>query len=894
MTVNDLIGDPDAGRVPATAEQWDPELTNRPRAWPSARSAQRTTWDRSTAAKLATPAPPRHLVERPRLVAALDRGDPLLRLVAGPPGSGKSVLVSSWWHHRTDLRIGWIRLDAGDSDPARFWELVGAASGASTDWTDIATDLRAGYEAALEIGSRQRSTRGTPLVLVLEDLHAVTSSVVFDRLAQLLEHPGRPVTAVVVTRSDPALPLRRWRERGEVVEVRGPDLRFTAPEASELFDHLGCPVPADIAAGLVARTEGWVTGLQLAAIAARRSGSATLLERFDGTEQGVFDFLFSEVFEHEDAARRDFLLATSCLQELSAPLCNAVTGRGDAAEVLAHLDASQLFVVPLGRGAGWYRYHRLFAEMLRHELRLRHPGLEAHAHRGAAAWYEAQGDLEAAVQHALACQAHDVLLGLLTRHCVELQRSGRWGDLRRWVGTVSEEHVAADAERARAYARLLAATVQPDRSERWAARATRSGVHVEPGLATTIALGRAVSAACRGDEAGYADQLVAAGTRPVGDDVMRELAVAWGHRLAAVADRFDDTVRILGAVARSSGDDPTLLPAVVDGVAALGAALEGDLARARRLADAGSRESPETVRIGIPDAVLARAAIHLEHGELDAADALLAVPTTGGDRERPAFFAALGAVLEAAAARARGRPGEAVALLEDRDRVGGIASGTSLHGLVSEALVVAALANGDMRRARRVLARIAPTQAWARSRCRIDLAREQREDARWALRRLHPTTTRRRVEVALLAARTEEDPDAARAIVDRALALGLPAGLRLTFAQEPELRPLIDELAPAAVRAEIAACRPRTADRHEAIATTLPRAVSERELAVLRLLPTHLSNREIAAELFVSQNTVKTHIRSLYRKLGAGSRSEAVVEARRHGLVEPSPAVPPS
>jgi LuxR family maltose regulon positive regulatory protein len=444
------------------------------------------------------------------------------------------------------------------------------------------------------------------------------------------------------------------------------------------------------------------------------------------------------------------------------------------------------------------------------------------------------------------------------------------------VGFVPEDFVAGDPSRAAPYARLLADTLHPDRAERWAVQAVRAGVAVDPGVPGTIALGRAVLAACVGDDVAYERHMAEAGEYPPADLVLSELADSWRVRLASLVE---------GPAREPVEGDPT-------GVAALAAAIAGDLLRAEalvRVATDGAGPVPTRRWVGTADAVLARAALRLEAGALDEADALLSSTVARGGVSPLPWFEAIVAVLAAGVARARGRPADAVALLEDRDLVGRVVRGSALHGFVGEALVQAALAAGDVRRAERVLARIEPVQPWARSRTRIDLAMGRREDARCAMRRLQPTSIRRRVEVGLLAARVELDADRARAraILGRTTALGIPAGLRWTFEQEPELGPLLDEILEPAQRAELAACRPPRQPLAVVPAVGTTCTVGERELAVLRLLPTHLSIREIATELFVSQNTVKTHIRSLYRKLGAASRSEAVMEARRHELIEP-------
>ncbi|MBN1178399.1 MAG: hypothetical protein JXD18_04255 [Anaerolineae bacterium] len=361
-------------------------------------------------AKLYVPPPHANLVPRPRLTTRLDEGllqGRKLTLVSAPAGFGKTTLVAEWVC-RTAREVAWISLDEDDNDPAQFFSyLIAALRQADgrighTLGPALASSPLPPLEtlAAALVGDVVAA--GAPLVLVLDDYHLISAAAVHHVVTFLLDHQPPTMHVVIATRADPPLPLSRLRARRQVTEVHARDMRFTDEEAA-LFLHqtMGLRLSAEAVATLEARTEGWAAGLQMAALALQQAPDDTdiFIAGFSGDNRFIMDYLADEVLERQSQAVRDFLRQTAVLERLSAPLCNAVTGRQDSQALLEQLDAANLFLVPLDQRQEWYRYHRLFAEFLRARL---DEGTAAELHHKAMRWYEDNGLPAQALHHALA------------------------------------------------------------------------------------------------------------------------------------------------------------------------------------------------------------------------------------------------------------------------------------------------------------------------------------------------------------------------------------------------------------------------------------------------------------------------------------------------------------
>jgi len=376
--------------------------------------------------KLYIPSPRPNLVPRPRLIQRLDEALPSghrLTLISAPAGFGKTALVTEWLQHlrsaptqgRAVYACAWLSLDDDDNDPRRFFTyLVAALEGIRPD---VGADARAllqspqppPLKAALTLLINSLTTIAANFVLVLDDYHVIAQQAIHDALTFLLENQPPQMHLVIASRVDPPLPLPRLRTRSQLTELRAADLRFTSDETAAFLNQaMGLNLSAKDVEALEARTEGWIAGLQMAALSMRGKPAehvADFIAAFSGSHRHVIDYLAEEVLAQQSDEIRDFLCQTAILDRLTAPLCNAVTGRDDSEAVLRQLEQANLFLLPLDEQRKWYRYHRLFADFLRNHLRQHMPDLIRDLHAWAADWYEQNGFPADAVGHA--CQATD-------------------------------------------------------------------------------------------------------------------------------------------------------------------------------------------------------------------------------------------------------------------------------------------------------------------------------------------------------------------------------------------------------------------------------------------------------------------------------------------------------
>jgi LuxR family transcriptional regulator, maltose regulon positive regulatory protein len=363
--------------------------------------------DSLLATKLHMPGPRPGLVPRPRLLARLDEGlGRGLVLVCGPAGYGKTVLLTDW-ARRGEVPAAWLSLDAADNDPARFWRHAVAALDRARPGTGdrVAPLLGPPAPSSFQglVTALINDLAADQVLLVLDDYHLISARQVHESLAFLVEHRPAGICVVLASRSDPPLPLARLRARGQLAEIRAAELRFTPAEAGELLRHAASALPDGSVAALAARTEGWAAGLQLAALSLRgQDDAAAFVAAFTGSHRYVLDYLAEEVLEGQDERLRTFLLQTSVLDRLSGPLCDAVTGREGSQALLEEAERAGLFLIPLDEVRGWWRYHHLFADLLRARLQQEQPGRLAQLHRNAAAWCQEHGLADDAIGHAAA------------------------------------------------------------------------------------------------------------------------------------------------------------------------------------------------------------------------------------------------------------------------------------------------------------------------------------------------------------------------------------------------------------------------------------------------------------------------------------------------------------
>ena len=403
--------------------------------------------------KLAVPAPRPGLIARTGLQALLQRGlEAKLCLVDAPAGSGKTTLLAQWCATAGAGRVAWVSLDEGDNDPTRFWVYVvealrtvepGVGAGVLDTLRRPSADLQRTVLPGL---LSELSEAGSPLFLVLDDYHLITNPVCHQTLGYFLDHLPASVHVALSGRTDPPLPLPRMRVSGDMAELRVADLQFTGEEAGALLNGaMGLRLAAEDVERLAERTEGWAAGLYLAGLSLRgRQDRSAFVAAFQGDNRHIADYLGAEVLARQPDPIRAFLLRTSILERLSGRLCDAVLEAHGSARLLEELERSNLFLVPLDHRREWYRYHHLFAQLLRLELATAEPALVATLHRRAAAWHEQAGNLDEAIGHASAAGEFTQAAALIARHWLSYWRRGQRATVARWLDRLPDEAITAN------------------------------------------------------------------------------------------------------------------------------------------------------------------------------------------------------------------------------------------------------------------------------------------------------------------------------------------------------------------------------------------------------------------------------------------------------------------
>ena len=422
--------------------------------------------------KLLVPRTASRLVPRPRLTEVVGRASTTaLTLLSAPAGFGKTTLLSALATSlQQDARghsVAWVSLDERDVDPRRFWSYVLHAvervcPGGAAAALDLLASPAGGLDDAVVALVNELSVHPGDLTVVLDDFHLVDGPQVSSGVAHLLAHRPPQLHLVISTRADPALPLSRLRARGQLVELRAGDLRFTRDEADAyLNDVHGLALSSTDVSSLDDRTEGWIAALQLAAASLRdRDDASAFIAGFAGDDRFVVDYLADEVLDRQTAEVRRFLLETSVLDRLSGPLCDAVTGQGGGAATLESLERRNLLIVPLDDRRRWYRYHRLFADVLRSRLFADPSEDVAALHRRASVWFEAEGETDAAVRHAAAAGDVDRAADMVELAAPALRRHRREAVIRRWIDVVPADVVRVRPVLAGAFVAALMADNQ--------------------------------------------------------------------------------------------------------------------------------------------------------------------------------------------------------------------------------------------------------------------------------------------------------------------------------------------------------------------------------------------------------------------------------------------------
>jgi LuxR family maltose regulon positive regulatory protein len=481
--------------------------------------------------KLTAPAPRAGLIPRVGLQALLQTNlRAKLVLLDAPAGSGKTTLLAQWQATTVGDRVAWVALDQGDNDPTSFWVYVvealrtvepGVGAAVLADLARPTSDLQREVLPGL---LNELSRVGSPLFLVLDDYHLITNPTCHQTLTFFLDHLPADVHVALSARADPPLPLARMRARGELAELRGADLQFTDEEALALLNSsMGLRLATDDVERLAERTEGWAAGLYLAGLSLRgRQDASAFIASFHGDNRHVADFLGAEVLARQPDTIRSFLLRTSILERLSGPLCDAVLEAEGSAASLAELERSNLFLVPLDDRRQWYRYHHLFAELLRLELANCEPALLPVLHQRAAAWHQQAGNLDEAIHHASAAGKFTEAAALIARHWLTYWRRGQRVTVVRWLDGLPDEAIMANPPVAYVAAWIRGYSgASKQQTEDWLAAVERDGVEgsLPDGVSSEGALPDGVSSLAFGANL--------ARVSLVFDDLGRSAAAGW-------------------------------------------------------------------------------------------------------------------------------------------------------------------------------------------------------------------------------------------------------------------------------------------------------------------------------------------------------------------------------
>jgi LuxR family maltose regulon positive regulatory protein len=899
--------------------------------------------------KLSLPPLRDHAVARPRLLARLDRNQRSggLILICAPAGFGKTTLVGQWLARASASipagRVAWLALDAADADPARFFayflaalqtvepgigqaalSLADAAAGCA--WAD-------GPMAAL---INELEELAAPLLCVLDDYQHITDPQIHAAVQLLLDQQPAGFQLILLTREDPPLALARLRARGQVVELRADDLRFTPAEAITFFsDTMGLALAPAAMAALAARTEGWIAGLQLAALSLQgldEAAASDLIAAFSGSHRYVIDYLVEEVLARQPASVRAFLRGTACLERLCGPLCDAVLGIGESANlqisesaqaevrpsplvhshaILEYLDRANLFVLPLDGERRWYRYHRLFADALRADL---DRAAEDTQHGRAAAWYAANGYTRDAITHALAAADWALAAHLIIAAADELLRAGEVMTLSAWLAALPEAALHTHPELLAHGALAALLTGDGTAAARWAGRlAERAAEQAEAASGARSLTVRAWLASTQGrpEVMALAQQAVAA--IPADDPFYATLALitlGFAQNVAGDVPGSDASFRAAYQTSDAAGQPFSAMGALANLCFNLldqgrfnEAETLGRDARARQV-DRRGRPLPVVGIVYVPLAVLAYARDDLAQAETLAREGLamcrrlISGAILGGDAE----------ITLAQIHFARGETGQAYALLAEarraaeRERVTVVAERLAL----AEALL--RLRDGDLSTVARALTRpaapaVAGSQADSERRqvllARLNLAQGRVAAARAGLaeaaRRIAAVgRTGRLAQIQVLQAVTEGqagEAAAATAHLRAALALAAAEGYRRAFLDAgpavAELLAPVREVAPGFVDDLLARFgRAKPGETTGAVPPPdLIEPLSDRELELLRLLAAGQSNQEIADRLVITVGTAKWHLSNIYGKLGVRSRTQALARARKLALI---------
>jgi LuxR family transcriptional regulator, maltose regulon positive regulatory protein len=859
------------------------------------------------------PRPAKGTVVRPRLWKLLDQGmERPFTLVSAPAGSGKTELLAQWIATGgLPGPVAWVPLGRDDADPHRFWADVMASLGAAhVDLATLAPPPRGPLRPFLTSVINTASAVDGPLVLVLDDLHLAGPGIVGD-LEWVLENAPANLRLVAATRSDPLFRLQRLRVAERMSEIRAADLAFTREEAGLLLG--GIDLAGDDLDLLWRRTEGWVAGLKLARLSLEGHGDPhAFVAGFAGGDSAVSDYLMSEVVARQPADTLDFLLRTSIAERMTGDLADALTGEASGSHTLRDLARRDAFVSAVGGDGGWYRYHRLFADVLRAELNRRLPGEAPRLHRIAAAWHARHGTPLEALRHAVEARDSALAAEVLGDHWLVFVLRGGGTVLYELAKRIPEEAVGSDAELALAMAGLLLEQGDHEAADELLVRAHELEVDLPEPRRRRFAVTSTATSLYRARLRGDLQEALSAARLVLDEHWDREVAVEvraltfanlgiaefWDGGLGAAGEHLQQAA----GLALECGNDFVLF--LAESYAAAADAREGRLHEARTRAHTAIQLAERRGWTRLAHAAIAYstlATVHLWQGEVDAAERLAERAAETLEHATEPLLRPAVAQVRARLCMLKGDPLKALHLLAAAGADGPLPPFLRVSSGLLEAELWLGL--GEPARARRLLAEVDAEDA---SDAAIGLARLELAsgDPGAAIRAVAAFLVDERPAV-LPYARTEawaidaiardaaHDEEGAMRALERALDLAEPRGYAGILARYgAPLRSLLRRRVERgtghrALAAHLLSTMNDSSTAERAAPTTLLEPLSDRELAVLRFLPTMMSNAEIASEMFVSVNTVKTHLKHVYRKLDVTDRRDCVRRARELRLLSP-------
>lgn len=843
--------------------------------------------------KLDPPIPPADEVRRDRLDGVLDAGHQVV-VVTAPAGYGKSTAVAGWVRRSPDLRVGWVSLDPFDRSPMSFWRHVAAAL------AQLIPGLAEADEILLERGGPAPEflaalihgilVDGDPIVLVIDDLHRVDESTIGDGLTSLVERCAGILRLISISRSTPPLPLARWSAEGRAIQIRSDLLAFRSDEAAALMERFDVDqLQGESLDRLNEHVEGWAVGLLLSGLTLQgRPDLATSLDDLLRSDRHLTEYLVTEVLSRLPPEIRRFALLMSVPPWFDREIARRLTGRDDAGPLLDRLVDSNPFVIPIPSPPG-YRFHHLVRSLLASMLQADDPSASERAHHVAADLMNARGLIGEALTTLLAIGAVDEAFDLVTAPLLRTHDHGQVRELVQWLEMLGDAR-PTDRLRALDFATALLIAGRVDEARSWIDQAAHMGRADVPTttLETTLRVTTLAVAGHLDEALEILPELEAAGPETEVSARIDSRRSAQIVRLSLATGQLDRAERWLPHVERHPERvvSQVLAPA-------LGAWLQlerGMIAEALRSATSSCSAAE---RLGAKnnvaefDALLSRGRAELMSLQLDALRTTLeALADTADQFDFPFFLLRLWPLQMAERALAEGWPA-ALEFIGSRDPANYPRRGGHLAIRSAELRALALTNCGLLDEAARIIATLPEGPRRCLLVARHDIARGDLDDAEAALGPHAGWSAPQRLEALLLRTRTRTGRSA-NDILGEALQLARATGMLAPVALEGQ--PIesalgqvdLDRLCPA-----LAAWRRSVrADEHAVRTVTLLEPLTDKERAVLQRLPSHATYRAIGAQLYVSVNTVKTYVSSIYRKLGVSSRAEAVEVAQRCGLLD--------